>query len=151
MWSRRGLSLKQDFLIWERVPFLCSFSVLKLQLGSFCGVIFMHSSNNPSFVFVDCVTCWAIKFYIFFYKNRLISVKKKTFLLNMLSIDWKRDKNIINTGPFRIKTGLIENERKTPFSTSANTKNGISQIWKRTKNIENGTVRYRKNSVRFHP
>jgi hypothetical protein len=151
MWSRRGLSLKQDFLIWERVPFLCSFSVLKLQLGSFCGVIFMHSSNNPSFVFVDCVTCWAIKFYIFFYKNRLISVKKKTFLLNMLSIDWKRDKNRINTGLFRLKTGLLGNERKTPFSTSANTKTESRKYENGRKNVENGTVRYRKNSVRFHP
>jgi hypothetical protein len=69
----------------------------------------------------------------------------------MLNIDWKCDKNGINTGLFRIKTGLLGNERKTSFSTSANTKTGSRKYENRWKNIENGTVRYGKNSVRFHP
>jgi hypothetical protein len=69
----------------------------------------------------------------------------------MLSIDWKRDKNGINTGLFHIKTGLLGNGRKTPFSISANTKTGSRKYGNGRKNIENGTGRYGKNYVRFHP
>jgi hypothetical protein len=69
----------------------------------------------------------------------------------MLSIDCKRDKNGINTGLFYIKTGLLGNGRKTPFSTSANTKTGSRKYGNGQKNIENETERYGKNSVRFHP
>jgi hypothetical protein len=54
-------------------------------------------------------------------------------------------------GLFRIKTGLLGNERKTPFSTSANTKTGYHKYGNGGENIENGTGRYGKNSVRFHP
>jgi hypothetical protein len=52
-------------------------------------------------------------------------------------------------GLFRIKTGLLGNERKTPFSTSANTKTGSHKYGNGRKPIENGTGRYGKNSVRF--
>jgi hypothetical protein len=52
---------------------------------------------------------------------------------------------------FRIKTGLLGNGRKTPFSTSANTKIGSRKYENGWKNIENGTEWYGKNSVRFHP
>jgi hypothetical protein len=52
---------------------------------------------------------------------------------------------------FCIKTGLLGNERKTPFSTSANTKTGSRKYGNGQENIENGTGRYEKNSVRFHP
>jgi hypothetical protein len=54
-------------------------------------------------------------------------------------------------GLFRIKTGLLGNERKTPFSTFANTKTGSRKYENGRKNVENGTERYGKISVRFHP
>jgi hypothetical protein len=50
---------------------------------------------------------------------------------------------------FRIKTGLLENEQKTPFSTSANTKTGSRKYGNGQGNIENETGRYEKNSVCF--
>jgi hypothetical protein len=54
-------------------------------------------------------------------------------------------------GLFRIKTGLLGNERKTPFSTSTNTKTGSRKYGNEWENIENGMRRYGKNFVRFHP
>jgi hypothetical protein len=54
-------------------------------------------------------------------------------------------------GLFRIKTGLLGDERKTPFSTSANMKTGSRKYRNGRENVENGTGRYRKNSVHFHP
>jgi hypothetical protein len=54
-------------------------------------------------------------------------------------------------GLFHIKTGLLGNRRKTPFSTSANTKTGSHKYGNGRENIENGTGLSVKNSVRFHP
>jgi hypothetical protein len=71
--------------------------------------------------------------------------------LNILSIDGKQDKNGINMGLFCIKTGLLGNERKTPFSTSANTKTGSRKYGNEQKNVENRMGQYGKNYVRFHP
>jgi hypothetical protein len=54
-------------------------------------------------------------------------------------------------GLFRFKTGLLKNERKTPFSTSANTKTGSRKYGNGRKNVENGTGWYGKNYVHFYP
>jgi hypothetical protein len=61
----------------------------------------------------------------------------------MWSIDWKRDKNGINTGLFHIKTGLLGNGRKNTIFYFRKYENGISQIRKRTEKYRkrNGTVR----------